>query len=124
VLSGSPAATARALAALVAALVMIVCGDVPQENAVTAMSRAGDVHVFEPGTLTVAVGASVRWINARDVFHTVTSSDAPGLRVPNGAFAGSLAKRGDAFAHRFSVPGMYHYYCSVHPDMSGTINVR
>jgi plastocyanin len=66
----------------------------------------------------------VRWINDDGVFHTVTSTDSLDRRQPNGLFNATLATRGSAFAHTFTRPGTYHYYCQPHSEfMVGTVNV-
>ncbi len=71
---------------------------------------------FSPGTLTVPVGATVTWINNDDMVHTVTSVD--------GVFKSDGLDTGDQFSYKFTKPGTYSYFCSIHPKMVGKIIVK
>lgn len=72
---------------------------------------------FEPGTLEVPVGTTVRWRNDDGAFHTVT--------FRNGAFSESLFVRETTVEYTFQRPGTYEYYCQPHQDfMAGTIVVK
>ncbi len=73
---------------------------------------------FKPSELTIAVGASVTWVNHDDVPHTATSKDVtPG-------FDSKALDTDDSYSFKFTTPGVYHYYCKVHPHMTGTITVK
>lgn len=68
------------------------------------------------GATSVAVGEPLTVRNEDTVSHTWTSAD--------GQFdSGSLAQ-GATFEHAFDEAGSYDYFCSVHPDMTGTITVE
>lgn len=68
------------------------------------------------GATNVAVGETLTVTNEDSVGHTWTSTD--------GRFdSGSLAQ-GATFEHSFDEAGSYDYFCSVHPDMTGTITVE
>ena len=68
------------------------------------------------GATSVAVGETLTITNEDSVGHTWTSTD--------GQFdSGSLAE-GATFEHTFDEAGSYDYFCSVHPDMSGTITAE
>jgi plastocyanin len=70
---------------------------------------------FEPRTLNVPVGMTVQWVNYGMQVHTVTSTDM--------AFdSGDLAP-GKGFSMTFKQPGVYHYFCRHHPEMSAVIIV-
>ena len=73
-------------------------------------------HKFSLPTVTVPVGATVTWINHDDDPHTVTSTTAlfrsPGLDTD------------ESFSYRFTKPGTYKYFCTLHPLMVGTVVVR
>ena len=73
-------------------------------------------HAFSLLTVTVRAGATVTWINHDDDVHTVVSSTAlfrsPGLDTD------------DSFSYRFTKPGTYQYFCTLHPLMVGTVIVR
>ncbi|HMA34607.1 MAG TPA: cupredoxin domain-containing protein [Chloroflexia bacterium] len=76
-----------------------------------------DNFTFGPATLTVTVGTTVTWINHDDTPHTVTSTDH---RFPS---SGGL-DTDDQYTYRFTTPGTYAYFCSIHPQMTGQIIVR
>jgi plastocyanin len=73
---------------------------------------------FEPKELQVAVGTTVTWQNADDVPHTATSSDDPQV------FDSGPLDTDDKFSFTFTKPGIYAYYCKVHPHMKGIVTVR
>jgi plastocyanin len=65
-----------------------------------------DNFSFAPDALVVAPGIKVTWTNRDDIPHTVT--DAAGQRSFRSA----------------DTPGTYHYFCSLHPHMQGTVIVK
>jgi plastocyanin len=72
--------------------------------------------MFAPVRLTVRAGSTVSWINQDDEPHTVVS-DA-------GLFRSSAVDTGEHFSFKFERPGTYHFTCSIHPRMVGTIVVE
>jgi plastocyanin len=92
---------------------MMGIGAGPTAPADTSVRMAGSR--FEPSTLTVAVGETVRWFNDDALPHTVSATD--------GSWdSGNLAP-GQAFERRFDTAGSYPYLCRYHPGMTGTIEV-
>ena len=77
-----------------------------------------DNFAFNPPTLTVAAGTRVTWVNRVDVPHTATSSAKPRL------FHSGTLDTDDHFAHVFTSPGTYEYFCAVHPHMTGRVIVK
>ena len=74
--------------------------------------------------MRVAAGSTVRWTNAENVFHTVTSTASLTRRQPSGLFNRTLAARGQSFEFKFDQPGTYHFYCTPHSDfMAGSVVV-
>jgi plastocyanin len=79
---------------------------------------------FQPATLTVAAGTTVRWAWAIGAGpHNVAPDATEPPRSGNPVFAPNF------YEHRFDTPGTYHYYCEVHggpggSGMSGTITVQ
>jgi plastocyanin len=71
---------------------------------------------YRPGTITVAPGTRVRWVNRDIANHTVTFRRGPGD-------LGDI-DRGRARAVRFTRPGRYRYVCRYHPGMRGRVVVR
>jgi plastocyanin len=70
---------------------------------------------FQPRVLSVPVGSTVSWQNSGAAPHTVTSD--------TGAFDSGTIDSGGNFSTTFSEPGMAMYHCSIHPDMTGTVQV-
>jgi amicyanin len=70
---------------------------------------------FSPATITVSAGSTVVWTNKDSVQHDVTF-DAGGI-------ASSVLNNGDTFSHTFLTAGTYHYICTIHPFMRGTVIV-
>jgi plastocyanin len=71
---------------------------------------------FAPPDLTVTAGTTVIWKNADDSPHRVADA--------NGAYASAALDTGDSFTRRFPTPGVYRYFCSLHPYMKGEIVVK
>ncbi len=72
--------------------------------------------MFMPLSLTVSAGATVTWANKDDEPHTVVS-DA-------GVFRSGALDTNESFSFKFDKPGTYHFTCSIHPRMVGTIVVQ
>jgi plastocyanin len=77
-----------------------------------------DNFAFSPATVTIAPGTRVVWINHDDVPHTATSTSKPKR------FESGTLDTDDKFAHVFTEPGTYNYFCAVHPKMTGQIIVK
>jgi plastocyanin len=69
-----------------------------------------------PTVLHVTVGQNVTWKNLDGVIHTVTSGF--------GGWAYETLQPNTTFSHRFDQAGTYTYYCMLHPNMGGVIDVR
>lgn len=85
------------------------------ESAESIQIEAKD-FMFTPATLTVSAGAQVTWVNKDDEPHTVVSD--------TGMFRSGGMDTNESFSFRFDKPGTYHFTCSIHPRMVGTIIVR
>ncbi len=92
---------------------MMGWGSGPTAPAGTSVRMAGSR--FEPVTLTVAPGSTVRWFNDDALPHTVTATDSSWD-------SGNLAPGGQ-FERRFDSPGTYAYLCLYHLGQTGTIVV-
>jgi plastocyanin len=71
---------------------------------------------FSPMTLTVATGTTVTWTNHDDIPHTV--------RAVDGSFHSKAMDTDDSYSFTFAKPGVYSYFCSVHPKMVGKVIVK
>ena len=73
-------------------------------------------HKYDRPTLTVPVGTTVTWLNKDEDVHTVVSTTltfrSPGLETD------------DAYSYRFTKPGVYQYFCTHHPLMTGKVIVK
>lgn len=85
-------------------------------------TAAGDVTAsivdfeFEPATVQASVGDVVSWTNDGDAPHTATLSDHADCTTPQ------LAS-GESGGIQFDEPGSYAFFCKVHPNMTGTVEV-
>jgi len=72
---------------------------------------------FGEGTLEVADGTTVRWVNNDSAPHTVTS-------LPGGDdFQSETLREGDEFTYTFTEAGSFEYFCEFHGNMAGTVIV-
>ncbi|HEU5328975.1 MAG TPA: cupredoxin family copper-binding protein [Thermomicrobiales bacterium] len=76
-------------------------------------------YAFQPGTLTVFPGTTVRWTNHDNVSHDVTSNPTD----PVAPLQSPTLGQGATYSYTFTQPGDYHYFCSIHPFMLGEIQV-
>jgi plastocyanin len=83
----------------------------------TALAAVGiDNFTFGPQNLTVKIGDTVTWTNKDDIPHTVTSTTM--------AFRSKALDTDDKFSFTFTTPGTFSYFCSLHPNMTGTVVVK
>ena len=76
---------------------------------------------YVPNVIDVSPNSSVSWTNQDTSSHTVTSGDF--TTGPSGQFDSGLLNTGATFTHQFTAPGVYTYYCTIFPFMSGVVNV-
>ncbi len=69
-----------------------------------------------PSQLDVLPGETVLWTNVSERTHTVTSD--------TGLFDSNDVVGGAHFSFRFDVPGIYRYHCTIHPSITGEVDVR
>ncbi|MGA8709107.1 MAG: cupredoxin family copper-binding protein [Steroidobacteraceae bacterium] len=102
---------------LLLALLMIV-----PEVAVLAADPAATGRViikdfmFAPSTVTIKAGTTVTWINEDSEPHTVASD--------SGLFRSGALDTHESFSFKFDKAGSYHFACSIHPMMLGTVVVE
>lgn len=77
-----------------------------------------DNFVFKPAELTIKAGTTVTWTNRDDIPHTVTDAAHPPT------FRSPALDTDDSTSVTFKTPGIYHYFCSLHPHMQGTVIVQ
>ena len=128
--------TVTAAAAVAALLLLAACGSSKGASAtpmpsmpMATMSVAGGTpsapatanavnisnFAFAPATVSVAAGTTITWTNRDQVAHTVSDTQ-------NG-IASPVLNQNQTYSHTFTQPGTYHYICTIHPFMHGTVVV-
>jgi plastocyanin len=73
-------------------------------------------RAFDPKEVTIKAGDTVTWVNEDPTDHDVVAN--------NGEFKSELFDQGGTFSFTFATAGTYPYFCSIHPDMTGTVIVE
>jgi plastocyanin len=92
-----------------------VCGT-PAADLADAPKIVVKEFKFAPTPLTIKAGSTVTWTNKDDEPHTAVSD--------TGLFKSGGIDTNESFSFKFDKPGTYHYTCSIHPRMVGTIIVQ
>jgi len=105
------------LAILLSAILFIACSksynspmNAPATSTVSMMNMT-----FSPGTLSVAAGTTVTWMNSDTTIHTVTADD--------GSFNSGNIAMGATFSRVFTSAGTFTYHSALNPAMTGKIVV-
>jgi plastocyanin len=77
---------------------------------------------FDPESISVAKGTTVRWTNEDSVGHDVTKTGGAGVEFKSGEPGGIT--RGKSYERTFDTAGTVEYVCTVHPGMTGEITVK
>jgi plastocyanin len=77
---------------------------------------AVDNFSFTPAATTIGVGTPVTWTNRDDIPHNIVSTDR--------TFRSPVLDTDQRFTHTFESPGLYKYFCAIHPKMTGEIVVK
>src|SRR5512136_159262 len=75
-------------------------------------------NTFSPANMTVKIGSTVRWVNADDHPHRIAFTKEGFLDTPY------LLGSSQSASQRFDSAGTYDYYCTIHPQMQGTITAE
>ena len=75
-----------------------------------------DNFTFSPEVVTVPVNSTVTWTNKDDVPHVIAGTNA--------TFRSKGLDTDEHYSFKFTQPGTYNYYCSIHPKMTGKIIVQ
>src|SRR5215212_1278127 len=80
---------------------------------------------FSPNPIQVSVGNTVTWTNDDSQPHTVTSGSngQPDNKFNSSPNFNPLLNQGQTFSFTFTEAGDYPYFCMLHPNMVGTVNV-
>ena len=71
---------------------------------------------YAPEPAVVMAGDTVTWANTGNAPHTVTAYD--------GSFDSGIMLSGQSWTLTTWAPGEYSFYCTLHPDMIGTLIVQ
>jgi plastocyanin len=88
----------------------------PQNADVVIMADSAVGH-YHPANIAVAAGGTVTWMNRSGVVHNVVFTDTA---IP----ASPLMNNNVDHAITFPEPGSYAYLCTLHPTMTGVVNVE
>jgi plastocyanin len=86
-------------------------------NAATMGDKA-----YSPNPIDVKVGEGVTWSNDDSQIHSATSG-AAGSADSGSVFDSGIMSPNSTFDFVFDTAGTYDYYCTMHPQMVGTVNV-
>jgi plastocyanin len=100
---------ARILVAALAMFLVFPVGSVFAQDADATVNMVG--VSFDQTEVHVAPGATVLWVNASPLQHTVTADDA--------SFDSGLVDPGATFSMSFDAPGVYQYFCQPHGSAGG-----
>ncbi|HWM62483.1 MAG TPA: cupredoxin family copper-binding protein [Solirubrobacterales bacterium] len=70
---------------------------------------------YEPDPVTIEEGGKVTWINRDSAPHTATADDD--------SFDTGTLDEGKLKSENFKDSGTFTYFCEIHPDMQGTVEV-
>ncbi len=98
---------------LIVGLALFVAGASAAEPVVVEIKE----YKFQPATVTVKVGTTVKWVNKeRRTSHSIWFKDE-GLPESERFFPE------ESWQRTFDKPGTYQYTCGPHPEMLGTVVV-
>ena len=105
---------------LVAPLLFAACGGDSATQPATNDQVTIELIAFKPMSLTVQSGDTVIWKQLDPGFHTITSGtvEQGGAGVtqhPDGKFDSGQVGTGGTYEFTFTEPGLYTYYCQIHP---------
>jgi hypothetical protein len=74
-------------------------------------------QAYLPSPLNISPGTTVTWTNNDTMAHTVTSTQ--------GIFNSGVIQPGQTYSFKFTTPGTYNYFCTIHgaAAMNGIVNV-
>ncbi len=89
----------------------------PAPSGEAAKSEKVDIveFTYQPDPVVVQVGGKVIWQNQDAAPHTATADDD--------SFDTGTIEKGKIGSETFKEPGTVAYFCEIHPDMRGTVEV-
>jgi len=92
-------------------------GSAPAPSGDAARSEKVEIvdFAYDPDPVTIEENGKVIWQNEDSAPHTATADD--------GSFDTGTLEEGKRGSETFKEAGSYPYICSIHPDMTGTVEV-
>lgn len=92
-------------------------GNAPAPSGEAVRSEKVEIvdFAYDPDPTTIQAGGKVTWTNRDSAPHTATADD--------GSFDTGTIEQGKLKSESFKQPGTYTYFCTIHPDMHGTVEV-
>jgi plastocyanin len=92
-------------------------GNAPAPSGEAVRSEKVEIveFVYNPDPVTVQVGGKVIWLNQDSAPHTATADD--------GSFDTGTLEQGKLKSETFKQAGSFAYFCEIHPDMKGSVEV-
>jgi len=87
----------------------------PSGDAVRAEKVSIVEFAYDPDPVRIEEGGKVIWVNRDAAPHTATADD--------GSFDTGTIAQDKLKSESFKQPGTYTYFCEIHPDMHGTVEV-
>jgi len=107
-----------------AALIALLAACTASPDTTTSPSPAAETEqievaisnfAFDPETVAIKTGTTLKWVNEDGATHTVTS-DA-------GDWDSGNLNSGSSYTLTLDQTGTFTYHCNIHPGMTGTIEV-
>lgn len=76
---------------------------------------------YYPLNLEIMRQTTVTWDNEDNIGHVIQSQDGHGNLVS--MFNSGILHTGDTFSYKFVKPGVYYYFCTIHPWRTGVVTV-
>jgi len=105
----------RLMPTLCLLLVLMAAGIAHADTSPAAPTIQIEEYKYVPDTLTIPAGTKVTWVNKDQVPHTIVASDK--------TFRSAALDTDENYSNTFTKPGTYQYFCTLHPEMVGTIVV-
>ncbi|HEX5979260.1 MAG TPA: cupredoxin family copper-binding protein [Nitrososphaeraceae archaeon] len=91
---------------------------VTEEGKVVSIVGNSGGNSYKPNPIEIKVGDTVTWINNDSSLHTATSTSSNDSNLDS-----KVLRRGETFSFTFDKEGQYPYFCSLHPNMVGSVAV-
>lgn len=85
-------------------------------SAGTGSGTAAQIKDFTfPSGLSVAAGSAISWTNGDSTNHTVTLDDGS---------CDTPVNAGETVTVTYNTPGTFAFHCTIHPNMTGSLEVK